>query len=263
MPAEGVKLEGEAVWKPGPKGVALWRYWLDMCATVKTRLEETGANLVLLINGDLTDGRVFRDQDLVDIDLSSQVKVALTCLAPLVALKPRKVFVTRGTPVHVGPKGSLENAIARSIGAEVHPETKTRSGYKWNLECYGRKILAAHHPPSAGRLPRTRKSQQVLNANTVANLYWERGLECPDFVFWSHIHEPCDTGPAMPHRTEPRVIVLGPWQRRTQYAHRVAGNAMGQEHHACLLTIWPDRNRTPYVEHLMYPKRYKLTEVKV
>ncbi|MHC5066464.1 MAG: hypothetical protein ACYTG5_21115 [Planctomycetota bacterium] len=263
MPAGGVRLEGQALYSPGPESKQLWRYWLDLWKEVGDRKRELGADLAVILNGDLTDGVVFKNQELVNQDTGTQVDIALEVLNPMLELSPETIYVTRGTPSHVGMFAGLERAVARQIGAEQCPNTGHHTAYRWMLNAHGKRIFATHHPPSAGRLVRTRKSQAALNANEVASRFWERGLEPPDLAIFSHKHEPEDTGPVMPHRKGTRVILLGAWQGKTAYAEKVASVSMNQEHHAVALTVHPERQRAVGVEHFVYPIRAKMKEAMV
>jgi hypothetical protein len=269
MPAEGIMLEGEALYQPGPQGRVVWDYWLDLWETVGSRVEQAGARLSVLLNGDLVDGRTFKNQELVSVSIGDQVRIAYEVMRPMMALKPESVYVTRGTPSHVGVFAEAEQGLANMIGAKRDARTGTRTAYNWLLRSHGRLIWATHHPPSAGRLVRTRKSQASLAANEVASRFWERRgadgnpLRPPDIAIFSHKHEPEDSGPVMPNRTGTRAIYLGPWQGKTQYAEKVASVALGLECHACLIEIPPEPWRQVQVDHIVYPRKLIMEEVEI
>lgn len=266
-PAGGIELDGQALYQPGPKERARWHFWEEFWATVRARQDEVGGRLGVLLNGDLTDGAVFRDQELITRSPGEQVDIAVQCLAPMLDLKPSKVWISRGTPVHVGMHAGLEQAVARRIGAEKDPDTGSWAAYRWLIEAHGRRIFATHHPPSAGRLVRTRKSQAALTANEVASRFTERRgpdgqpLTPPDLAIFSHKHEPEDSGPVMPHRIGTRVLLLGAWQRKTSYAEKVASVALGGEANGFILTVWPDPARPIGVEAFARPLQTVIPEV--
>jgi len=266
-PPEGIELQGGARFIPTTATKERWSYWLDYWREVAARKKELGAKLSVLLNGDLVDGTKYQDES-IDTGGSIQIKVATACLGPMLACEPEHVFVTRGTPSHVGRQAEYEEVVARRAGAMLDPKTKTHAAYFWLLQSHGRTIFATHHPPQGWRLVRTRGSQAALAANEVASRFWERKgedgrpLTPPHLAIFAHKHEPADSGPVLPHRHGTRALYLGAWQGKTQYAEKVAPVAWN-ESHGILITIWPEAWRQEMVEHFVYPLKLQLSPVEL
>ncbi len=261
---DGVTMEGETYWRPGPAGIERWGYWHNFWVEVGRRVREVNGRLSVLVNGDLTEGNGFRDTEVVSKDVGLQVEICTRALEPMLDLSPHKIYVTRGTGVHVGFQAALERAVARNIGAEPDPVTRSPAAYFWLLNINGKRVYATHHPPSKGRLVRTRQSQAALAANEVASRFLElkgedgRPVSPPDIAIFSHGHEPSDTGPVLPHRMGTRAVYLGAWQSKTQYAHKVAPVAQDC-YHGAILFFHPGRQ--VIIEHLVYPPVKRVEEV--
>ena len=219
----------------------------------------------LLHNGDLTEGIHHGTHEIFVPELKGpQIEVAKDLLSIYTdALRPSRIYFTKGTEAHVGKGAELEIAVAASMlsdGLPVQraPVTGQLVPQYWDVEIGGHQIWAAHHGKT-GRLPHTKGSQASLHASAIflqesMDNFWrmKSGQEphpIPRIVIGSHHHQQSDSGP----NTPTRAIQLPCWTYRNAFAHKVA--AFGREDIG-LAAIYcdPDR-RDPEVSWWLHTPR--------
>lgn len=233
-PEEGVQLDDGGFYHPSKAQRWTWECWLDFWLKVKARRKALKAGLVCVFNGDAVDGDHHQTSQIISRNMEVQGYVASRVFSIPQALTPDRMYMVRGTEVHVGPSGSSEEALAKAIGCQRDPETQNWSHWHLMLEAYERLFDFQHHA-SVGGLPWTR-------AGAVARLafrHWvertQRGLRPADILFRSHLHLTDDSYGA--HKS--RAIITPAWQLKTSHAHKIVPESIA-DIGGHLVTVWPD-----------------------
>lgn len=215
-PPEGVRLDDAGRYLPSKPQQWLWQCWEDYWGWVAKLQREHKAELTVVYNGDMTDGDHHNTHQIISRNPDAQSYVADRVFGVPQALRPKRLFVVRGTEAHVGSGGSTEEALAKFLGAERDVETETWSRWRLRLQVHG-KLLDFQHHGKIGQTPWTKGN--VVNANA-ARIFYEhtiRGERHPDVAIRSHMHQYHDTHDAYPVR----VIQTPSWQLKTGFVHRV------------------------------------------
>jgi hypothetical protein len=209
----------------------IWRQWVAFWSEVGERRAAEGGPFYVVLNGELADDNHHATTQLISRNPADQLKVALQVLEPMTRLlgEGDRVFVLRGTEAHSGVSGSMDETLARELGAESCGEneksvkTSQEGVHSWwslRAEIDGVRLDVAHHPPGGGgRRPWTRGSF----AQTLAAMRFfeaaERGERPPHLLVRGHVHRPGDSYDAYPVR----AVVLPSWQLTTSYGWRIGG----------------------------------------
>ncbi len=212
----------------------IWRQWLVYWKEIEERRAALNARLFVVLNGELADDNHHATTQLITRNPADQLKTALRVLEPMTALLQDgdRVFVTRGTEAHSGLSSSMDETLARELGAENCSETGKNGAKDANLpfslqvlriEAEGVRFDVAHHPPGGGgRRPWTRGSfAQTLAAMAFFEAA-ERGEKPPHLLVRGHVHRPGDSYDAYPVR----ALVLPSWQLSTAYGYRIGGGTL-------------------------------------
>lgn len=207
------QLDDGGTYKASSAQRKLWREWRRFIAQTQALKESLNAYVIVLFNGDVTDGDHHDTSQIITRNRSTMIRLAATVLEPLVSLSDMAVFV-RGTPGHVGKGGDMEEAIAYDLGGWEHDGT--HSHWKWVADVGGVVIDAAHHA-SMGRLPWTAKNAANKIAAKTLFDYASNHDHVPDVVLRSHNHRWADSYDNYPVR----ALCLPGWQLKTEYVHRL------------------------------------------
>lgn len=231
----------------------LWQNWCDYWARVE-QAKKRADQLVVMVTGDAVEGDHHGSLQCMSKDSSVQLWILKKCFAPVLALKPDKAIVIRGTEAHVGRNAGSEEAFARWLRDEKVSVAKGPEGmYSWwnfDGEIAGCHISAAHH----GRMGQRPWTRSGVVGNLAAQIVMERanrGDPIPDLAFRGHLHTYHDTHDAF--RT--RLIQMPAWQLHTAYAHKVVPEVLAD---VGGLIVTLETGRPPLVEPVLYrPKRPK------
>ena len=219
-PPNGIELDDGGTYKPSKLQRELWRAWKDYADTVAALKSEHGANVCTIFNGDISDGDHHNTSQIISRSENTMHKIAHRTLGLLYEQSDR-VYVVRGTRVHRGATGSIEETFAEDIGAVQNKET---GAYSWGhvyLKHAGIVVEAAHHG-SMGRLPWTYpNAANKLASITMVNAANARRA-IPDLAFRSHNHRYADSFDI--YRT--RAICLPGFQGKTEYVERIDPTAI-------------------------------------
>jgi len=233
-PEEGVRLPDSAKYVPSKAQVWLWRNWLDFHEKLKAEKLKQKADLYYIINGDMYEGDHHGTHQIISRDADVQGYVADRIFGVIRDMKPKRIWVVRGTRSHVG---SNEEHRARWLGAEQDADTKTYSRYHLRVRAHGL-ILDAQHHGKMGQLPRTERSNMIQRAYDILAEYAGRGLEAPNLVFRSHLHRYGDSGRDHRHKV-PRILQLPSWKLKDDFGHKVATNSLADVG-GVIVSIQPD-----------------------
>lgn len=238
-----VRLDDGGNYVPSRAQRWLWSNWESFWARVARVQTDVRGRLMVLSNGDAVEGDHHKTTQILSGNLEAQTYVLHEALAIPKALSPEKWFVVRGTEVHVGPSGSAEEAMGRSLGATPDPDTHTWSAWRHRLTIHGVRIDAQHHGRVGGR-PWTKNAICAL-AFQIWSEHALRGEEFPHIALRSHCHTHADSENMYPTR----AIGTPPWQLKTGHAHKVVAEAMMQVG-GIIIVIYPDGKYT--VENVFF-----------
>lgn len=234
-PPEGVRLDDGGKYLPSRVQLWLWQCWESYWAEVGRRVKAANADLWCVFNGDLFDGPAHhKTTQTVSNHPEPQQYLAGRVFGVPKALKPVKVYIVRGTEVHVGPSGATEESFAQQIGAEMNEETGRWSWWHLRFQVHGVRFDCQHH----GRMGQRPWTKLNVVSNLAAQIFYEhaaRGLPHPHLAIRSHYHTHADTHDAHPTR----VIALPAWQLKTAYAHRVVPESLA-DIGGVIATVTPD-----------------------
>ena len=248
-PTEGVQLDDGGFYHPSKAQRWTWRCWLDFWKRVAAVRKEQDADLVCVFNGDAVDGPDHHGtSQVISRNVEVQSYVAGRVFSIPQGLKPERMYMVRGTEVHVGQSASSEEALAKSLQCE-RAATRTWSHWHLILLVHGRLFDFQHHA-SVGGLPWTRPG----GVARLAFRHWvertQRNLRPADVMFRSHLHVHGDSFGH--HKT--RAIITPAWQLKTSHAHKIAPESIA-DIGGIIATIHPDRRRRIEVEPVLYEPR--------
>ena len=166
-------------WNIGQADDPMVEYRSILWSRFKDILRAVGKPDILVLNGDLIDGRGEKSGsvELLVLDRLDQVNMASEIVGEVGA---KTVIMTRGTDYHVGLSESFENQIAVNVGAE-------RIGDVVNIDVNGLLINFRHHV-GGSQTPLGRASN--LLRESVWNTLWSVRQEFPlaDVLVRSHVH---------------------------------------------------------------------------
>lgn len=216
-----VRLDDGGNYEPSAAQRWLWSNWLTFWARVAAvRATLPSSQLIVLSNGDAVEGNHHQTTQILSGNLEAQGYVLQEALSIPKQLGVNKWFVVRGTEAHVGPAGSHEESLARTLGAVPDPDTHTWSSWHHRLEIHGVRIDAQHHGRVGGR-PWTQGAIAAL-AFEIFSQHAEKELPFPHIAIRSHRHYHADSFGI--HKT--RVIATAAWQLKTAHAHKVVAESI-------------------------------------
>jgi hypothetical protein len=133
---------------------------------------------VLVCNGDAIDGKGKRSGGVEQVvsDRHEQVRMAVESIAMWGA---GQVFLTRGTPYHVGDEEDFEDVVAREAGGSLHTIL--------DLDCDGVRINARHKIGTSA-IPHGRATAVMRSAMWTALAAARDTAPAADIVIRSHAH---------------------------------------------------------------------------
>ena len=194
----------------------IWRKWLEFWKEVGEKRETAGGPLYAILNGELADDNHHHTTQLITRNPADQLKVALHVREPVRELlrDGDRLFVTRGTEAHSGVSASMDETLARELGAEPSATDGPVSWWQLRADFCGLRLDVAHHPPGGGgRRPWTSAN---FAATLAAMTFFEaaaRGERPPDLLIRGHVHRPGDSYDAHPVR----ALILAWWQLSWAY----------------------------------------------
>jgi hypothetical protein len=217
----------------------LWDCWKNFWRQAAERRDALGAQLVVVLNGDLVEGHHHRTTQVASGNPTAQAAIVTAALELPLALRPERVFVVRGTAAHAGTAGSTEESIAQGLkrhGAPLVGDDSAGTASWWHLraEWHGVLVDVAHHGRT-GQREHTRAGAAALHAHDILLSHVKSGERAPALCLRGHYHRWNDSYGACPVR----VVTTGAWQLATEYVHKVAADSLADIGGA-LVTITPD-----------------------
>lgn len=157
----------------------LFAYQKDTWSLYLKMLKAIGPVDVLILNGDVIDGKAARQGScgLITSDIDVQVMMAARCIE---RVKTKKIYMTYGTPYHTGEGQDHENQVASLIGAN------RIEGHAF-LDVNG-VIFDIKHKVGGSTVPHGRHT--AIARERLWNVLWNERGESPkaDILIRSHVH---------------------------------------------------------------------------
>jgi hypothetical protein len=231
---EGTRLEDGGEYRPNRLQLYLWHLWAEkFWPTVDALRTQHNADLGVIVNGDAVEGSHHGTTQVASHNLEAQSYIAGRVFGIIKDMKPRWVWLSRGTAAHVGQGAAAEEALARSLGAE-RTEDGLWTNYVWRLNLHNVLIDVRHHGRSSSRPWLTGSAAGIL-ASEIWHRHVKNGERPPDLAFRAHKHGHFDS-----HKLAPTRCIMTPsWQGHTGHAHKVVAETFA-EFGGVAVVIQPD-----------------------
>ena len=208
-PSHQISLPDGGYYSPSKSQKWLWQCWEDYWQRVA---DIPADKLIIVSNGDATDGDHHDTPQLISRDLTVQMQILQDTWAVPLDLKPDAIYVINGTECHVGKGGSSEKGWAASMEAEGYPVRRDPSvdlptWWRCKFEVQGVLLDFLHQGRTGGRSWTFNNAANLLAKDIVLG-HVERGQRPPSIAFRAHYHRWNDSFSA----TITRVVINGCWQ---------------------------------------------------
>jgi hypothetical protein len=233
----------------------LWGLWLSFWEKVSDNRAALGADLYVVVNGDITDGDHHGTTQILSGNPTAQAAVVNAQLSVPLALRPDKLWFIRGTEAHVGKSAAFEERVALGLKKDGRPvvmssDTGTASHWQARLDIHGVRFDFAHH----GRVGQRPWTKPNVTMNMAAEIFYEHarhGIPHPHVAVRSHMHQFVDTYHAHPVR----AIQTPAWQLPTAFIHRIAPGALA-DIGGLIITVQPGES-DPATRYFVDPVIYR------
>lgn len=189
-----------------------WKQWVPQVTK--------GENYIIVHNGDVIDGVHHKTTHQISHNLTDQHKIACEMLKPIVdAGKCVGYYQIRGTDVHSGEGGSIEEGIASELGAKKD-EFKNFSRFELWLRMNSSLIHFTHHVgmTSSTSYESTALHKELVEAYNEAGRFGNRP---PDCVVRSHRHRQFEE--KLSSKNGYAIAFITPsWQLKIPFVYKVA-----------------------------------------
>jgi len=224
-PPDDTVLDDGGTYTPSKAQGWLWEHWSAFWERALKLAD--GADLHIICNGDAVDGDHHGTAQIVSRDGNVQFDILRRCWEPILSLRrPTSFVVVRGTEVHVGKSGNVEEGFAgwlqgKGVVVPIVPGSRNRSHWHWRGD-YGGTVIDATHHGRMGTRPWTKLSGVGTLAAQIVMEAAMRGETPPHLALRSHYHQHTDTADNFPTR----VIQTPAWQLATAFVHRIAPESL-------------------------------------
>ncbi len=149
-----------------------------MLARVKQ--EAKGRDLVLMLGGDLVEGRHHTQSELWTTTYKQQRDAAVSLLQPL-SNGAVLIYGLRGTSVHAGDEGEDDQTVSEALGARC-------ANYVWRLTIAGKRLFWAHHGAATSRDPQNESNGLYADTKRHYEAALRAGGPAPELVVHHHAH---------------------------------------------------------------------------
>lgn len=201
----------------------LYKLWLEFWNEWVPEVTR-GEPYYIVVNGDIVDGKHHNSTTQISHNIKDQKNIAIMLMQPEVAKEMCKgLYMTRGTEVHVGQSGHVEDDIAKALGAIPNKENQYARYELWLKFGKDSDKLAhfTHHIGTTNSIayestaPRKEYVDMLVDAAR-----W--GTEIPNFLIRSHRHRAHEQK-VTTRKGNCFTIVTPAWQLRTPYVYKIGG----------------------------------------
>ena len=231
----------------------IWDHWVSYWKRIRKVKRKKGWPVVVILNGELVDDLNHRSTQLITKNPSDQLRLSISALEPMLDVVDH-LYVTRGTEAHSGLSASLDETIARDLGA-IPDDEDHHARWLLRTEVAGVKWHVAHHPGMGHARPWTRGGDANRIAAQMLFRYAEQELPLPDIAMFGHTHKKTDSG----DNFKVRAIVQPSWQLSNAFGHKLGGDWLhiGASYTLC------NKGRYRVVKHYKRPPVAQWTKTKL
>lgn len=192
----------------------MWEHWeAAWSRAFRQRLPVVAINVA-----DNIDGDHHGTYQIWSKDSREQADVAVDIFMPK-RQKCERWYAVRGTPTHVGQKGTWDEYIAKEVGADH--DNGAFSSYHLKVEISGVLFDVLHHGPAPGKRLWTLGDMARKYAQDAVMRAIVQGERPPDVIVRGHVHvNTCEVVNVAGHKCT--IIITPAWQLKTEYVYRVA-----------------------------------------
>lgn len=170
--------------------VWLWECWEDAWQQIAELKKDLNAVTYVVVNGDAVEGDHHNTFQLHTRNPSLMVSMAVQSLSIARDIAD-EMFIVRGSCVHAGQSGYLEELVGRELDVNTN-----ENRYTWgtlDIDVDGKLFNFAHNA-RMGRLPHT--FPNALNTLVVTTMYraLRNGTKMPHVMVRSHVHRYSSSG---------------------------------------------------------------------
>lgn len=235
--------------------------WCDFWERVEQKASTIDGSVIGIFDGDIVDCNKKNPLAIATNYHPQIVSMAVEVLQPAMNVITH-AFIVRGSKIHVGLNGALEETLAMTLHAKypskVVKNTEANS-FSWQrclIRVGSLLIDAAHHPRAKAYLPYTLTQVAARESTIVANTCIQSCTPIPDIVIRAHLHYPGDSG----KRHKPYVIYLPSWTGVPDDYVNQLGNYEVRPLGGVILEIEGGDFTCEFVEYK--PRRQKVWELK-
>lgn len=222
-PPWGVRLDGGGKYEPSELQKKVWVWWDVEFWNEWVPNVTRGEKYIVVVNGDLMDGRHHGSTSQISQNLADQQHIAFEVFAPIAEKCEGRLYITRGTRAHTGESAENEERLAESLkavpdsmGCGAHNELWLRLGGPDGALAH---IL--HHVGTTGSLAfESTALNKEYDAACSESARW--GYPRPDFVIRSHRHRTSKV--VVPTANHYGIVEVTPgWQLKTPFTWMIPG----------------------------------------
>ena len=239
---EGLQLQSGSIW-PLTEGQ---KYLLDCWNDLYRRVKQIGKIDVLILNGDLIEGRQSKQlgTEAFTTDLTVQQEGAIKLLKPFAEMSEH-TYLIRGTEYHDQVSGEALEAVGRELGAEKN--VKGRYGRNsLDLVVDGVTFNVAHRIGVTSGMYRATLIDKAMLFAAFAKIMKER--TGADVVIRSHAHFFAHVELVHHHG-----FITPCWQLQTPYMIRIEPNRMLPDIGAVIIRVDGDMENKVFSDKVYYP----------
>lgn len=220
-PRNGITLDEEGHYGPSKLQKIMHDYW---DAFWEWALDDAcrGEPFILAVNGDAVDGNPFNSTVQVSNSPTDQLHIAEEMLQPIVN-RAALYFQIKGTEVHVGKAGMVEELLATTLKAEPN-SIGQRARYELRLQVGDRILQLMHHIGTTGS---THFESTAVLKEFTSSLQHAARWDCqpPNIIGRSHRHIHCEV--RIPTAQGYGISFVTPgWQLKTPFVWRIPGGRL-------------------------------------
>ena len=219
-----ILIDGGSYYTPSIIQQKMWvmwqRFWNDWVPKATD-----GKPYAVVLNGDSVEGSPYNSIENISSNPADQVKYAVNVLKPIKERCNGHLYITRGTPAHVGISGYLEEMVGSGVGA-IPNELGQFARFEIWMEIGKGLTHVTHH---IGTTSATTYETTALTRE-LAELYTESGrwnLRPVDIAIRSHRHRYAKA--ELPSVNDQGCCITTPgWQAKTPFVHKIPGGRVSQ-----------------------------------
>lgn len=177
----------------------LWENWLGFHKWARKIAQEEGAQIAAVCVGDGADDNTHSKAGLISLLHDKIVEIGTDIWEPVLQTA-KEVHLISGTKAHVGSYATLEESIAKQIGAVQDLDTGRYTSFRRVIDVRGVRFDCQHRPISNATREHTRGTGAARTAFELCAEYWRRKEDPPHVALRGHFHHPADSGSNHPIR---------------------------------------------------------------